>query len=131
MQKRTKCSNHNKGFTLPELIVVIVILGVITKYAVARYNNLVTYARTNSTQSLAAALASASANNFAARTASGGTSVGSAIANCTAIGALLPSGALPTGYTIASLSIAAASAATCTVTGTNNTTATFRGLGIT
>lgn len=117
-----------KGFTLIELIVVIVILAIVAKFAISRYIDLSTTSQTNATKSIAAALATASANNFAARTA-GGTGVGSAVSNCNQIASLL-TGGLPTGYAITSTAITAGTSQTCTLMGPSSTSATFNGLGI-
>lgn len=118
----------NSGFTLVEIVVVITILGILAIIAVPRYIDLTSTSHTNSTKGIAATLATASANNYAARTA-GGTSVGSAISNCNQIGALL-TGGLPAGYSINSTAITAGSSQTCTLNGPNSTSATFSGLGI-
>lgn len=117
----------NIGFTLVELIVVILILSVLAKFAIPRFIDQTTIARQNSTNNLAVALAAASADNFAKRSAN--SSNGSAIANCQTISSLLPS-SLPTGYTINSLAIANGASVTCTLNGTGSTTAPFVGLGI-
>lgn len=119
--------NRYCGFSLIELVVIMVVIGIIAVIAAPRYINLTATAQQNSTNSIAAALAAASAQNFAQRTANSGA--GSTISNCTQIGPLLPNG-LPAGYSITSLAISAGAAATCTVTGQSSTTATFRGLGI-
>jgi MSHA pilin protein MshA len=115
------------GFTLIEMVSILVIVGVIAVVAVARYANLSSSANQNSTSSVAAALGAASAENYAKRSAN--STAGSAIANCTAIGALLVNG-LPGGYTISSGALSPNTQAVCTVTGGGGTTATFVGIGI-
>lgn len=115
------------GFTLIELIIVLLLVGVLAGVAVSRFINQTTTARQNSTNSLAAALSAASADNFARRSAN--SSNGIAIANCQTVANLLPS-SLPSGYTITSLAITNGASAQCTLNGTGGTTATFVGLGI-
>ena len=115
------------GFTLIELIIVLVLIALIFVFAIPRFINQTTTARQNSTNSLAAALSAASADNFARRSAN--SSNGIAIANCQTVANLLPS-SLPSGYTITSAGIANGATATCTLNGTGGTTATFVGLGI-
>ena len=115
------------GFSIMELVVVILLLGILARVAIPRFITQTVTAQQNSTNSLAAALSAASADNFAKRSAN--SSSGTAIANCTTVSSLLPS-SLPSGYTITSLAIANGATATCTLTGQGATTQTFVGLGI-
>jgi prepilin-type N-terminal cleavage/methylation domain-containing protein len=115
------------GFSLFELVLVIVLLGIVVVIAVPRYIDLTSTSRQTSVNNVAAALAAASAENYAKRSAN--TAQGSAVNNCTAIGSLLPQG-LPANYAITSQAITAGNTVTCTVTGPNSTSATFSGIGI-
>ena len=118
----------SSGFTLTELIVTIVLIGILATIAVPRFINLSTTSRQNATNSIAASLTAASASNFAKRTAN--SSTGSVVLNCTDIGPLI-SGGLPAGYTITSLAVSAGSSVNCTLNGPGSTTATFVAIGIT
>ncbi|MDX2165302.1 MAG: prepilin-type N-terminal cleavage/methylation domain-containing protein [Gammaproteobacteria bacterium] len=120
-------SKKNAGFTLIELIIVLVLIAIIFAVAIPRFINQSTTAQQNSTTSLAAALSAASADNFARRSANSANGI--TIANCQTVGNLLPS-SLPSGYTITSAAIANGATATCTLNGAGGTTATFVGLGI-
>ena len=116
------------GFTLIELVVVIVILGILAAVALPKFIDLTGDASKAAVQGVAGAISSASAINYGARKAN--VANGSAVANCTDAAALLQGGALPTGYTITAATIAANATVSCTVNGQNSTTATASVIGI-
>lgn len=121
-------SYQSSGFTLVELVTVMVLLVILAALAVPRLLDLGPEARIAATQSIASALASASANNYASRKAL--ASSGSAVTNCTHIGSL-QTGLLPNQFVITSLAIPADTTVSCTLTHPDGTTtATFTGIGV-
>jgi prepilin-type N-terminal cleavage/methylation domain-containing protein len=119
-----------RGFTLIELVMVIVILGVLAAVAIPKFVDLKGDAVTAATEGVAGALASAAAINYAVRSAN--STRGNAIANCTDTATSLQGG-LPAGYTITAGAIANGASATCTLSNTTvtpNVTATFVSIGI-
>lgn len=119
---------NEKGFTLIEIVMVIVILGVLAAVAIPRFINLQNEANAAALSGVVGGMASAMATNYAACVA--GSAQCATVDNCNDTGTVMLGG-VPAGYGVAAAAIGAVRGdiAPCTVTQTaTGNTATFNGI---
>lgn len=116
--------NTQQGFTLIELVVVIVILGILAATALPKFVDLSGEASQAAVDGVAGSISSASAINFSARKANAalGVAIDDTTNVCTnAIVGTLMQGGMPTGYTVSgTLACGANVVGSCVLTGKNS-----------
>ncbi|MBA3581092.1 MAG: type II secretion system protein [Gammaproteobacteria bacterium] len=117
---------NQSGFTLIELVVVMVLLGILGAVATAKYQDLSGAAQAAAIDGVASEMAAASAINYAADvTTTPAVSINAVATACSSLGGLFQTGAPPAGYALSDTAVCGPTAIgttqPCTLTHTAST----------
>ncbi len=115
------------GFTLVELLIVVILAGILAIFGFTRYQTVVSTTHNAATSSLAAALSAANSVNYILRKRN--PTEGITVNNCTDLISTFKEG-LPVGYSIAPVVVDTGVNVSCTLSGINDTKAIFVATGI-
>jgi MSHA pilin protein MshA len=112
---------NQRGFTLIELVMVIVILGVLAAVALPKFVNLKGDAQAAALQGVVGGIASASSVNYAARSVTTANGTATAGLTCSAAAGAILQGGIPNGFELDTVATVGATgvATSCTVTQTD------------
>jgi len=116
-----KKMRNEKGFTLIEIVMVIVLLGILAAVAIPRFIDLSTEAEAAALQGVVGSISSASAANYAAQSAGSASAVAITGLTCQAAATAILQGGIPAGYTLDNAAALVQGVNTCVVTQTSST----------